>query len=246
MRTIFTPLVILLLVFPLLGFGCKKDPVIKPGTNYPVDAAYPVVRKPSTDKTAATVTSTQNKTQPVTAPTKKDPDITYLQKVMENFDAANSFRATLSIPIKDGTATGSVELSRATGLHGKLAMPTNITTEIYLVGSDIFFRANTSTWENLTNTEEGKQLAELFRIAFSVDGSGSTAIPDTAQIMGTGRDPSGCKLYVYTEPDRNGSNQICVKDDLPVRVVSQMDYGNVEVYYRDFNQPITITAPVKK
>ncbi len=122
--------------------------------------------------------------------------------------------------------------------------------EIYLIGSDIYFRSNTSTWQNLGSSNEGKQAIALFRSAFSLDSDGAAqVISDTARMQAITDDPEGCRLYSFTQYTPEGKKvgiQMCVKDDLPTRLVSQTESGNVIITYKDFNQPIDILPPTTK
>ena len=225
------PLVLLCGSLALFGFGCKKMPAPKPFVNFEnALASLPRV-------TAPQLAATSTHAKPA------DPNIIYLRSVMKNFDKASSFRADVTIPSPQGNVTGNIEVVRATGLHGTLRFPQNRTTEIYLLGSDVFFRANTSTWSNLGATDEGKQVSSLVRAAFSLSDNESAAVlPDSARVVGTANDPSGCRLFLIAS-DQPGTTQICVKNELPIRLISPSPQGDVTANYRDFGKTITLTAP---
>jgi len=221
----------------LFGFGCKKPAAPKMYTDF--EAMMP--------KTPALV---QKTTAPAAAPTPTktaDPNAYYLREVMKNFDRVKSYKAVVTIPTPDGPVTGNIEFVRTTGLHGLLLFSQNRKTEIYLLGEDIYFRVNTSSWENLSATPEGKQVSVLFQSAFSLGDNGSAAIlPESARVVGTANDPSGCRLFLVASDSPQVPLQICVKNDLPVRVTSPASAGPVEVRYSDYDKPITLVAPIKK
>ena len=232
-----------LLVF--VGFGCKKS---SSGIIYPLPSAINTPISVSTTRPAPYV---KDPKKPKDQETGTDAQILLLRQVMKNLVSARSFRAKMSVPTETGTMHGDIEFSRGQGLHGMLTLSDQSTTEIYLIGQDVLFRVNTSTWTNFAFTPEGTRLARLFGSAFSLQGYGTTStISDSARITSVHEDPSGCTLYVFRQPVADTGSfekiQICVKDHLPsfFRVATQV--GNVEVHYRDFNQTIPIVYPRNK
>lgn len=239
----------LLLVIPLFflvfaGFGCKKRTT---GTLYPVPSISGGGQTATTDVPPIYV---KDPNKPKDQESGTHPDILTLRQVMKNLVAAQSFRAKMTIPTDGGIMNGEVEFARAKGLHGLLTLPNQSKTEIYLIGDDILFRANTSSWTNLAFTPEGTRLAALFGSAFSLQGSGTTStISDSARINSVTDDPSGCKLYVFQQPVAGTGLrervEICVKDNLPTFFRVGTQGGDVEVMYQDFNQQINIVSPIK-
>lgn len=224
------------------GFGCKKRTT---GTLYPVPSISGGVKATTTPPVYV-----KDPNKPKDQEPGLNPDIVTLRQVMKNLVAAQSFRAKMLIPTEEGQMNGDIEFARGKGLHGVLNLPNQSTTEIYLMGNDILFRANTSSWTNLAFTPEGVRMAALFSSAFSLQGAGTTStISDSARMTSITDDPSGCKLYVFQQPV-GGTGltervQICVKDNLPMFFRVRTQAGDVEVAYRDFNQKIDIIRPVK-
>ncbi|MSR85068.1 hypothetical protein EXS71_01335 [Candidatus Uhrbacteria bacterium] len=227
----------------LFGFGCKKDTAMNKASinsfDQPATTSTQPIKKPTTP------------TQPTPAAPAPSSDILYLKQVMKNLLQVRSFRASMSVPSTDGTLTGEIEFVRQGGLHGTLNLPGQITSEVYLLGQDIFFRTGTSTWINLSAKPEGKKAAELFQSAFSLNAD-ETSIPisNSARVLGISDDPQGCKLYTITQSKSDGSgpqqSQICVKNDLPVYLKAPGDQGIVQVSYRDFNTDIKLNPPSVK
>ncbi len=240
-----TPVLAIPLLFLILtGFGCKTRTT---GMTYPIPISITTPRAVSSTPPAIFI---KDPKKPKDVEPGTSPDIILLRQVMKNLIAANSFRAMMSIPTENGTMQGDIEFSRGKGLHGLLKLPNQSSTEIYLVNQNVLFRANTSTWTNLAFTPEGTRLATLFGAAFSLQGTGtSSTISDSARILSTYDDPSGCKLYIFQQPIAESTGyekiDICVKDNLPqfFRVATQS--GNVEIHYRDFNEKIEIVSPIK-
>ncbi len=154
------------------------------------------------------------------------------------------------VPDPAGKITGEIEFVRQTGVHGTLHLPGPSTSEVYLIGSNIYFRTNTSSWVDLGSKPEGKKAADLFRSAFSLsDKNASLPISGSAQIISITEDPNPCKLYTFsqnTSDDQKQKNEICVRDDLPIRLRTYTAQGVVEITYRDYNAPFDIVSPVKK
>ncbi|HEU0051407.1 MAG TPA: hypothetical protein VFQ60_05135 [Patescibacteria group bacterium] len=243
-RHSFLLLICSLVLLSAFGFGCKKTPPPTQHNSY-LDDITPLTRMVGSKPKQTTQPQAP---QPAPVPQKApDQNLIALKQAVQQFGSVKSFRASLVIPTAAGSVTGTVEFARGTGLHGMLNLPEAIVTEIYLLGNSVLFRANTSTWTDLSGTTEGKQVADLFQNAFSVsDGNADITIPADAQIIGTGTDPSGCRLFIYAARSQAGTTQVCVKNGLPIRFLSQAPLGNVEVSYRDFNQPIRIQSPLEK
>ncbi|MBM3204454.1 hypothetical protein FJZ48_00520 [Candidatus Uhrbacteria bacterium] len=239
----------------LFGFGCKKsapvgvvpEPIIhlQPvGTPVPLPKATPPSSAtPEPKKPNVTTPSPQT---PPAHDDYSDQQIIYLRKVMANLNSASSFRADLTIPSDDNVASGTIEFVRSVGLHGLLSIGGSLQAEVYIVGADVLFRSNTSTWTNIGNTTEGAQVKQLFQSTLSGTDQAGITISETARFSPTKDDPSGCRLYSFTQYTPEGNKlplKVCVKNDLPVSISSPAAGGTVEIRYRDFNQWITISPP---
>ncbi|MDO8617387.1 MAG: hypothetical protein Q7N87_00610 [Candidatus Uhrbacteria bacterium] len=230
----------ILILLPLFGFGCKTDSNVKRPTTsvdrLPVVTQQPITKPPVTPPPPPSATATS-------------PDILYLQQVMRNLLQVRSFRAAMMIPDPQGTVTGEIEFVRQTGLHGTLHLPLSITSEVYLIEKKIYFRTNTSTWVDLTATPDGQKAAELFRSAFSLsDKNTSLPVSGSAKMISITEDPSPCKLYTFlqnTSENQEQKNEICVRNDLPIRLRTFTAQGVVEVTYRDYNAPFELVSPIK-
>ncbi len=238
--------VLLLLLLPLLGFGCRK-PLAPPSlawrnsssssSSLPPSASLPSLpalrphlgRTPHPDK------------RPVA------PEILYLRQAWHNLLGLKSFRAHLTLPGEQGLITGTIDYVRDHGLHGTLQINDHLTTEIFLRGDQVYFRSNTSSWENMSYTPEGDRLAVFFQIAFpSRSDPHQPLISDSARILETKDDPSGCKRYTFSEyglGDKKDFTSMCIQNNLPLRVTSYYSDGTTDVQYQDFDAPITLPSP---
>ena len=246
-RTRLPLLIAALLVLTASGFGCKKQDSFR---GYIIPHSFTGGQVTSTVVAPPKYVKDPNKPKDVELGT--DPSIILLRQVMKNLVSSTAFRADMTIPTAEGTLKGNIEFSRGKGLHGVLHLPSQATTEIYLVGRDILFRSNTSTWTNLAGTPEGIRMASLFGSAFSLQGEGgtSTTISDSVRMKSVTDDPAGCKLYVFEQPiirtELYETTKICVKDNLPQYIRVATANGDISVDYRDFNTSIDIVSPIKR
>lgn len=234
-------------VLVLFGFGCKKS-TPPPGS---IPAPLPTI--PTTTNLPTPPNEQQPKpieTSPQSTPRPEgyvEPEITYLRQVMLNLSQAKSFKTAIAIPSDQGTATGNVEFVKQIGLHGTLTIPGGNQSEVYILGSDIYFRANTTTWSDLSRSPEAANIKNLFESSLSFT-AGTSTITGTARMISTKDDPSGCRLYTlsqYTSDENKVTFQICVKDDLPAKIISQSSTGRIEVAFREYNQFIKLESPIK-
>ena len=233
-RLVFAGCLVLLVVS---GFGCRQ-PVVQKNVA-PLPSAPPVI--PPT-------LAVQKQVTPPAPPAKKSslPDIIYLRGVLNRFAQSTSFRANFSAPVAQAYASGNVEFVRGKGLRGTLDLPGPTRAEVVVLGADVYFRSGTSTWINLGVSSEGKQIAALFQSALSLNAEAiGSALTDTTEITSVTEDPAGCRQYIFLPNATRNAMEICVQNDLPVRISSRVDNQVTQVHYKDFNQPITITAPIQ-
>lgn len=227
------------------GFGCKKSPPPFKPQSLDLRVLTPTQNNAAPHKNPVT----ESETQKITA-SQIAPEIIYVRQILRNLTKTKSFRASMIIPTAQGTAKGEVEFSKDKGFHGTLQLPSGTSTEIYaLNGNTIYFRANTSSWINMSGTTEGKQAALLFQTAFSVtNDNADTQISDQAKFVSMSDDPEGCRSFSIDQSTVVTPQlfELCVKNELPVRISLPVEQGRVEVRYRDYNQPIDIHVPTVK
>ncbi len=225
------------------GFGCRKPGTL---TNVaPLPNTLPVTGAPKTVPKQIAPTPPLAATTPEAPPKKSSlPDIIYLRGVLNRFAQSSSFRANFTAPLAQASASGTVEFVRNKGLHGVMDLPGPTRAEVIVLGVDVYFRSNTSSWVNLGASSEGKQIAALFQSALSLNADNiSDALTDTTEITAILNDPTGCRQYIFQPSATRNAMEICVKNDLPVRISSVIDQQMTQVHYRDFDQPMTIAAP---
>lgn len=142
-----------------------------------------------------------------------------------------------------------MEFSRTEGMHGTIKLTPDVTTELYLIGENIFFRSNTSTWLNLAYTQEGKDLSQLFQSALTLaQDRKENMISESAQLEHKEEDKArGCRRFTFSQLNFSGEReawQICAAQELPVHIIAPTIGGPAEFRYHDFNQPISIKPPL--
>lgn len=219
----------------LLGFGCKKpeaQPQV-PNAVAPVDGSGSIT--PTAEQAAAGVTR----------------DVLYARQVLRNLSQANTFRASMVVPSAGGIINTQLDYNRTNGLMGKVTLPTSSgpqTAELYANDTEIWFRDGTSTWQNLSDTEEGQGFRSIFQNAFGYQSQYQSTVSDTAKLLSKEEDTSAnCTRHTFTQMVSTGSEQrfaICISADLPVYLTIEGPYGQIEVRYRDVNGTVDVKKPV--
>ncbi|MEI7512648.1 MAG: hypothetical protein WCK01_04290 [Candidatus Uhrbacteria bacterium] len=227
-----------LLTIALFGFGCKSTeapaPQI-PNAVVPNDSAPVSVPVPTS-----------------TTPVGVSPDVLYARQVLRNLSQANSFRASMKVPTANGRVATNLEYSRTGGLSGSIEIPgdngATQTANLFANDSEIWFRQGTTTWQNLSNTEDGKNFQAVFQNAFNYQNRYQSTVADTATLTSKTDDPvEACSRYAFNQPTGNGGTQtftLCVKADLPVYLTIDGPFGQIEVHYRDINGNVEVKRPV--
>jgi hypothetical protein len=224
-----------LLSLALLGFGCKQ-----PETQPQVPNAVAPV-----DGSGSTQAPTS---QPAPGVSR---DVLYARQVLRNLSQANTFRAAMVVPSAGGIINTTLDYNRANGLIGKVTLPTTAgpqTAELYANDTEIWFRDGTSTWQNLSNTEEGQDFRTIFQNAFGYQSQYQSTVSDTAKLTSKDEDTSAnCTRHAFTQTVVTGAEQrftLCIAADLPVYLTIEGPYGQIEVRYRDVNGNVEVKKPI--
>ncbi|MBP7006112.1 hypothetical protein KBB27_03255 [Patescibacteria group bacterium] len=229
-----------LLGLSLLGFGCKNRETrltdIAPGgvaLSAPDALQAPYIPK---RKGAAII----------------PPEIVNLRQVLTNLAQADSYHSRIRTPASNGNKLAEIEYSKKNGLRATLQTGEN-SSEIYLTGPLVYVRYATSTWQNISATEEGQaartQLSQS--LLANSDGTSTIVLRDSAKVVSTKDDPSGCKSYTieqtYFQPEQfKQTIEICVQNTFPVRIKNTTPDNMVEISFDRFNDPsILSTSPIK-
>lgn len=233
----------LCLALSFLGFGCKE-----PNYNGTVATNWRgVIQDPPKNAQPTPVAPVQD-TKPfydIVTPT--PPEVTILRQAMRNLASAKSFKATIILPPSEGQSSPIQALlvfNRDRGFRGVINVTPELKSEIQVINEQVYFRANTSSWQNVSDTPDGLRLRAFFQVAFpKKEGAKQVLVSDSARIEDVRDDKSGCRQYTYTEVVPGGDivkTVTCIKDNFPTFIINEYAEGNTEVRYSDINQPVDI------
>ena len=232
------PIAILVLSLALVGFGCRR-----PGVNTASNTQVIPV------KTETVTPFDPNTPRPVDQQG-PSPEGLLARQALKNLSIAKTYRTTMIIPTASGTVKASADVNREQGVMGRLEIPNAqgmLSSDIYISGETIFFRQNTSTWTDISKTEEGKQFTTLFQNAIAPNEADiSLIVSDNTRTIEIKEDASGCKLYVLNQVDETGTRvpyQICIRNDLPSYISIQTAAGILTTTYTDINGLVEIKRP---
>lgn len=229
MQRPFLALSLLLGACSILGFGCRERPLASistPGQYYtemPTTPPVPYVSK----KTADSVTAKE---------------VVEVRQILSNLAKTSSYHSLISVPGTNGDVKAEVLYSRTGGIQGTLqAVGGN--SELYAQGGLIYARYATSSWQEISGSEEGqKALAQMKDSLFiNEDGTSAFLIRDSATVKSVKDDPAGCKLYTFEQSfflRKTTSKQtldVCVKNSYPVRIKSTSEQGTITIVYDRFD-----------
>jgi hypothetical protein len=233
------------LAVALFGFGCK-DPdygTVPRATNW-----RGVIQDTPPPRGSAPTGAPPKATQKLFDTVRAEPtELPLLRQALANLAAATSFKAVLTLPPADGQSDhvkGELSFDRSHGFRGIITLNPQTKSEVLVLDNQIYFRANTSSWQTITHTDEGDRLRLFFQVAFpSQSRPNQLLVSDSTRILESKADERGCQRYTYTEVLPNGDTAktvLCVKDGFPTYIINEYAEGETEVSYTDINQPVDI------
>jgi hypothetical protein len=233
-------LIALFLILSLSGFGCKQR-------------ARPSVSQSLLESNQLTSFATPNPEPEAPRYVSKEkgdrmtpPEVVEMRQSLRNLSEAERFRATLTIPSPEGKARGELEYVQSQGLHGTLFINEQFVSELYNLNNQLYFRHGSSSWENLTGSEEAQDTANGFKEALQFSNDPNASIRENTRVTKTENDPSGCKAYTFWQINTSGNKEnyrFCIKDSYPVSIVKKTSDGDLEIRYHDINAKINLVMP---
>ncbi|GEM_PF-1564119 len=172
------------------------------------------------------------------------------RQALQNLATAKSYRTTMVVPTASGTVTASADVNREQGIMGNLVVPSaqgQLTSDIYISGETVLFRQGDSAWSDISKSEDGKQLTNLFQNALAPNGTDVTRIvSDNTRTIETKEDASGCTLYTLSQVNEAGKRipyQICIRNDIPSFLSLQTPAGVLTISYTDVNTNVEVKRP---
>lgn len=240
-------LCVLLGAVALLGFGCKS----------PQEKLQERIREAQEAATRAFGGGSEEESEPKRDPNRvidnkpdPSPEILYLRDVMRNLGRAETFRAKVDVPIQGGEADISIDFNNTIGMYGRLRIELDdelTVSDIFMSDDQIHFRANTSTWTNISDTDDGRVLQALFQRVTSPNRAAEKFVSEYAKVEQQTEHDSGCSLYAFKQYNelraRVETYQICVQDNLPRFVITESPFGEQRIDYSDINQFVDVVHP---
>ena len=156
-----------------------------------------------------------------------------LIKVLKNLASAKSWKASVQ-DSSDPSSSGTLEYQAPDKFH--VTFPDY---EIISLGSDTYIKQGDS-WLKVPSTGASGPLFDTNSFQDTIDAAQTASVTKggTDTVNGT-----KCQLYNYTDTASNDKVQVCVADDLPLRVV-QNDGESTSTTTFDFKTAINIKAPI--
>lgn len=213
----------------VLGFGCRERPL--PTVVVPGQAPSAAPRAPSAPYVS--------KKTGDSAPAK---EVTEVRQILSNLAKAESYHILISIPGTNGDIKADLFYAQKEGIHSVLHTNAG-SSELYTRDERIFVKYATSSWQDISATDEGQAARTQFRRGLFINDDGTSAflIRDSAKVASVKDDPAGCKLYTFeqsffrTEETDKQSLEICVKNSYPVRIKSVSNMGAITMSYDRFD-----------
>lgn len=238
---------VLLLGLTLTGFGCKKiDYSQYNHTGWSnTEVKLPTI---AVDTKPATTAAPK----PIDRKPERQPEqeVLRLRDIMASFQKSQTYRADLTLG-GPGGITGEIAYNREYGVFGKLTTANGFTSQMALQGDRVAVKSGTSTWREITGTDEGAQISSLFKSILSSGGSKGPLYPYiNAHFVSLKDDPTrGCQMYTVSQfmgnMDSYQNVNFCVQNGLPTYFSIPSPDGLIEIKYHDVDKPVDVYFPLQ-
>ncbi|HPF95229.1 MAG: hypothetical protein KC582_04235 [Candidatus Magasanikbacteria bacterium] len=224
-----------LLAIALMGAGCNSNK--QPET--------PTTKSPQQPGTIDQVTTVSPEAYEYV-----DPETTYAKQALLNLATANSFHSRMVIPGINEDVTADLVFVKNQGMRGTLAIPSDQGTtisEVYLTEAEVLFKQGTNPWQNISGTDEAKELATSLKGSFSFDEEEDFILNGSEQYLGKSSG-SNCTIYRFRQVTTEGRLQpfsVCITNqDLPTYVeIDTLSERPIRIEYSDVNTVGSIERP---
>ena len=171
-----------------------------------------------------------------------------LKMALDAFKALTSFRATVSLPTKDGVLTGSLDFQKPDRFHATIKTGNVEPIEIIIVKDSLYLRNKEISWIDFSKKSGSKDVSNSLKAALSGDSSlDKLVLGDAAEIKKTMDEDAQCVQYSTTLKTEKGEQipvDVCVANGLPKRVTMTTAQGAFIVDYHDYNAIFLIERPL--
>lgn len=154
--------------------------------------------------------------------------------VITNFAKAKSWKAEIKDE-SDPDASGKFEYVAPNKYH--LA---SSEFEIIIIGSDSYLKMG-GDWVKSPSGVDSGNLFNPDDLKDSIDAAKSAKVTKGGKDKVNGKD---CQLYTYTDADTGGDTEMCVADNLPLRITDKSGDSESTITFSDFNSNFDIKAPI--
>jgi hypothetical protein len=223
-----------LLVLPIVGFGCAK--------------------KTATGAASGSVNGYESLAYlPPPAPAESEDarNLRELREALTAFQNAKTFRAKLAVDTTDGKTTGQIDVMKPDRFHGTVDVSSGgQESEVIGIGTNMYVKQADGTWLQVESPPLAASLAKAFRSTVNTDSSIiSASLPDTTVVTKSVNRTRSCDDYktTVTGEDKTTTNlTVCVQNGLPKFIDATADQGYVSIEYVDYNTLFVIERPTVK
>jgi hypothetical protein len=177
---------------------------------------------------------------------KVDPAVAEIKGAMQNFAAAKSFRAQIAAQVAQPSGgVNTIQFLYTFVPPDRYELSSNPNSATRVVGGETFARTG-DTWA-LLKEWSGDEYAGANRLFDQKTlNQWNENIGKTSTVEKTGTetvDGKQCQLYVLTDTPTGNKTDVCVAENLPLRMVYHFGQLNTTVLFRDFNTNIVLDRP---
>lgn len=224
---------LLVILLASTGLGCTK--------------ATP--QKESTPKNPTAKPAQQQTTEPVILD-RIIPEAQYAKQALQNLATANSYHSEMIIPGVGKDVTASMTFVKTQGLRGTLSIPTEegiSISEVYLSKEEVWHKTQGGAWENISGSEEAKELTDSLQGSFVEDEDGDFILNGSEQFLAK-QEKSSCTEYTFRQVTTEGMLQtfrVCItKQDLPQYIeIETKSERPIRINYSALNEITSIEKP---
>jgi hypothetical protein len=172
-----------------------------------------------------------------------------LAGVFNAYSQVRSYRARMELevpgaPKQEGTM--EVVLPDRYKITLSSGVPSAGNIEMIMIGSDLYMKAGPTPWQKLASTGTVPGAPDFRSMTANLQSSSlDQAVRSGGATKGGTANVSGKTCQLYTFSAAGGSQEMCVADNLPLRIVSTATGGiKTTMTFSDFNASIQISAPI--
>jgi hypothetical protein len=167
-----------------------------------------------------------------------------IANLASNFGKAKSFKATISQSGGPAALDGTIEYQTPDKIRVSIKNGA-LNQQIICLGDAYFFKVNADAWQkappNSPNCRVNLGPADPTILGESL----KKATEDKSLSKGSQESVAGKRCQIYLQALPNGSSfEMCVADNLPLRIISKDTRQTMTILFSDYDKPIDIKSPL--